>query len=81
MNSDGEDIQTRDLFLAIKTMNTVNAVLFILVWTFTAVCQADDDVCSISCEEVTGAVGKEVTLTCSVSQKPQKSRSWTRGGS
>ncbi|XP_048026577.1 uncharacterized protein LOC125255407 isoform X2 [Megalobrama amblycephala] len=27
------------------------------------------DVCNISCKEVTGDVGKEVTLTCSVSQK------------
>ncbi|XP_016408863.1 uncharacterized protein LOC107740851 [Sinocyclocheilus rhinocerous] len=48
-------------------MNAVNAVqLFILVWTFTAVCQADDDVI-VSCQNVTGSVGKEVTLTCSVS--------------
>ncbi|XP_042624012.1 uncharacterized protein LOC109094041 [Cyprinus carpio] len=48
-------------------MNAVNAVqLFILVWTFTAVCQADDDVI-VSCDDVTGSVGKEVTLTCSVS--------------
>ncbi|XDV44072.1 hypothetical protein PO909_012421 [Leuciscus waleckii] len=48
-------------------MNAVNAVqLFTLVWTFTAVCQADDDI-SVSCENVTGTVGEEVTLTCSVS--------------
>ncbi|XP_059387404.1 uncharacterized protein LOC132121707 isoform X3 [Carassius carassius] len=48
-------------------MNAVNAVqLFILVWTFTAVCQDDEDV-SVSCYEVTGSVGKEVNLTCSVS--------------
>ncbi|XP_042624061.1 uncharacterized protein LOC122147077 isoform X2 [Cyprinus carpio] len=48
-------------------MNAVNAVqLFILVWTFTAVCQ-DDKKISVSCDDVTGFVGKEVTLTCSVS--------------
>ncbi|XP_039521342.1 uncharacterized protein LOC120474786 isoform X1 [Pimephales promelas] len=52
-----------------KTMNAVNAVqLFIVVWTFTAVCQADDDI-SVNCEDVTGTVRKEVTLTCSVSLK------------
>ncbi|ROI82019.1 hypothetical protein DPX16_22254 [Anabarilius grahami] len=50
-------------------MNALNAVLFIVVWTSIAVCQADDDVCSVSCEDVTGTVGEEVTLTCSVSQK------------
>ncbi|CAM4712084.1 unnamed protein product [Leuciscus chuanchicus] len=50
-----------------KSMNAVNAVqLFTLVWTFTAVCQADDDI-SVSCEDVTGTVKKEVTFTCSVS--------------
>ncbi|KAF4106305.1 hypothetical protein G5714_012295 [Onychostoma macrolepis] len=48
-------------------MNAVNAVqLFILVWTFTAVCQADAEIV-LSCENVTGSVGKEVNLTCSVS--------------
>ncbi|XP_016119882.1 uncharacterized protein [Sinocyclocheilus grahami] len=48
-------------------MNADNVVLlFILVWTFTAVCQADKEVI-VSCENVTGSVGKEVTLTCSVS--------------
>ncbi|XP_016109058.1 uncharacterized protein [Sinocyclocheilus grahami] len=48
-------------------MNAVNAVqLFILVWTFTAVCQADKDL-SVSCDDVIGSVGKEVHLTCSVS--------------
>ncbi|XP_048027362.1 uncharacterized protein LOC125261577 [Megalobrama amblycephala] len=51
-------------------MNAVNSVqLFIVVWTFTAVCRADDDVCSISCEDVTGTVGKQVAFTCSVPQK------------
>ncbi|XP_039521341.1 uncharacterized protein LOC120474784 isoform X3 [Pimephales promelas] len=52
-----------------KTMNAVNAVqLFIVVWTFTAVCQADDEM-SVSCEDVTGTASEEVTLTCSVSLK------------
>ncbi|XP_048036088.1 uncharacterized protein LOC125261576 isoform X2 [Megalobrama amblycephala] len=50
-------------------MGADNVLLFILVWTFTAVCQADDDVCSVSCEDVTGDVGKEANLTCNVSQK------------
>ncbi|KAK2876077.1 hypothetical protein Q8A67_020173 [Cirrhinus molitorella] len=50
----------------ITTMNVVNAVqLFILVWTFSAVCQADDDF-SISCDDVTGSVGKEATFTCRI---------------
>ncbi|XP_077065357.1 uncharacterized protein LOC143718238 [Siphateles boraxobius] len=50
-------------------MNAVNAVqLFILVWTFTDVCQADGDI-SVSCADVTGTVRKEVTFTCSVSLK------------
>ncbi|XP_048026887.1 uncharacterized protein LOC125255588 [Megalobrama amblycephala] len=47
-------------------MGADNLLLFILVWT---VCQADDNVCSVSCENVTGTVGEEVTFTCSVSQK------------
>ncbi|XP_050957829.1 uncharacterized protein LOC127158925 isoform X3 [Labeo rohita] len=51
----------------ITTMNAVNAVLlFILVWTFSAVCKADGDVI-VSCDEVTGFVGKEVTFNCSIS--------------
>ncbi|XP_016313724.1 uncharacterized protein LOC107666794 [Sinocyclocheilus anshuiensis] len=51
-------------------MNAVNVVqLFILVWTFTAVCQADDGFVSASCDDVTGSVEKEVTLTCSISQQ------------
>ncbi|XP_077056402.1 uncharacterized protein LOC143709686 [Siphateles boraxobius] len=55
--------------LRIKTMNGVNAVqLFILVWTFTAVCQADGDI-SVSCADVTGTVSEEITFTCSVSLK------------
>ncbi|XP_016371794.1 uncharacterized protein LOC107711325 isoform X2 [Sinocyclocheilus rhinocerous] len=50
-------------------MNAVNAVqLFILVWTFTAVCQADKNF-SVSCDDVTGFVGKKVNLTCRVSQQ------------
>ncbi|KAK2876079.1 hypothetical protein Q8A67_020175 [Cirrhinus molitorella] len=48
-------------------MNAVNAVqLFILVWSFSAVCQADNDF-SVSCDDVTGTVGKEVTFICSIS--------------
>ncbi|KAK7135090.1 hypothetical protein R3I93_018255 [Phoxinus phoxinus] len=39
--------------------------LFILVWIFPAVCQADDDI-SVRCEDVTGTVDEEVTLTCSL---------------
>ncbi|XP_058625542.1 uncharacterized protein LOC131536549 isoform X2 [Onychostoma macrolepis] len=41
-------------------------LLFTLLWTFTAVCQADEEI-SLSCDDVTGSVGKEVTLSCSVS--------------
>ncbi|KAK9965928.1 hypothetical protein ABG768_004990 [Culter alburnus] len=53
-------------------MNAVNSVqLFILV--LTAVCRADDDVCSVTCMNVTETVGKEVNFTCSVSQKCSKS--------
>ncbi|XP_050956701.1 uncharacterized protein LOC127157483 [Labeo rohita] len=49
-------------------MNAVNAVhLFIMVWTFTAVCQANDDGCSVKCQNVTGFVGNEATFKCSVS--------------
>ncbi|XP_026104326.1 uncharacterized protein LOC113075883 isoform X1 [Carassius auratus] len=48
-------------------MKAVNAVqLFSLFWTFTALCQADEDI-SVSCEKVTGSVGKEGNLHCSVS--------------
>ncbi|KTG04205.1 hypothetical protein cypCar_00046542, partial [Cyprinus carpio] len=51
----------------ITIMNAVNALqLFILVWTFTAVCQDYDDII-VSCDDVTGSVGREVNLTCSVS--------------
>ncbi|CAM4712090.1 unnamed protein product [Leuciscus chuanchicus] len=61
------DLKLLSSLLLMKTMNAVNAVqLFILVWTFTAVCQADDHI-SVRCENVTGTVGEEVTLTCSVS--------------
>ncbi|XP_058601211.1 uncharacterized protein LOC131520761 [Onychostoma macrolepis] len=51
-------------------MNAVNAVqMFILIWTFYAVCQADDDFI-VSCDDVTGSVGNEVTFTCRVSLQP-----------
>ncbi|KAK2876075.1 hypothetical protein Q8A67_020171 [Cirrhinus molitorella] len=53
--------------LKIKSMNAVNAVqLFIVVWTFTAVCQADVDFCSVTCHNVTESVGNEAQFTCSV---------------
>ncbi|XP_058648670.1 uncharacterized protein LOC131550541 isoform X2 [Onychostoma macrolepis] len=48
-------------------MSADNVVLlFTLLWTFMAVCQADKNI-NLSCENVTGSVGKEVNLTCSVS--------------
>ncbi|XP_059387406.1 uncharacterized protein LOC132121708 isoform X1 [Carassius carassius] len=51
-------------------MNAVNVVeLIIVVWSFSAVCQDSDDDISVSCYDVTGSVGKEVTLTCSISLK------------
>ncbi|XP_039521348.1 uncharacterized protein LOC120474787 [Pimephales promelas] len=50
-------------------MNAVNPVqLIILLWTFTALCQADDEM-SVNCEDVTGTVSEEVTLTCGISLK------------
>ncbi|ROI82020.1 hypothetical protein DPX16_22255 [Anabarilius grahami] len=55
-------------------MNSVNSLqLFLLVWTFTAVGRADDDLCSVSCKNVTGTVGEEITLICNVSQKCSES--------
>ncbi|XP_058650350.1 uncharacterized protein LOC131551415 isoform X2 [Onychostoma macrolepis] len=48
-------------------MNAINAVqLFFLLWTFTAVCQADDDFFSVTCQNVTGSVGKQATFTCKI---------------
>ncbi|XP_056626986.1 uncharacterized protein LOC130438814 isoform X2 [Triplophysa dalaica] len=45
-------------------MGAVNVCLMLLlVWTLTAVCKDDD----ITCEDVTGHVGKELTLTCRIS--------------
>ncbi|XP_065116759.1 uncharacterized protein [Paramisgurnus dabryanus] len=38
-------------------------LLVLLVWTFTAVCEADDDI-AINCEDVTAPVGDKITLTC-----------------
>ncbi|XP_039521347.1 uncharacterized protein LOC120474786 isoform X4 [Pimephales promelas] len=49
-------------------MGAGNVLMFILVWTFTAVCHANDEM-SVSCEDGTGTVRKEVTFTCSVSLK------------
>ncbi|KTF72876.1 hypothetical protein cypCar_00046085, partial [Cyprinus carpio] len=63
-------------------MSAVNVVqLFVLVLVFNTVCQADEGAIkpeieieapgkkdiSVSCKNVTGSVGKEVTLTCNVS--------------
>lgn len=49
-------------------MNAVNVLaLLVLVWSFTAVCQPIGDF-NVSCDNVTGTVGKEVILTCSISQ-------------
>ncbi|XP_073671093.1 uncharacterized protein [Paramisgurnus dabryanus] len=49
-------------------MGAVNVLqLILLVWTFTAVCEADDDPFSITCENVTGGVGEKLNLTCTVS--------------
>ncbi|KAK7135089.1 hypothetical protein R3I93_018254 [Phoxinus phoxinus] len=51
-----------------KTMIALIAVQLFILWTFPAVCQADDDI-SVRCEDVTGTVDQEVTLACSVSLK------------
>ncbi|XP_073723300.1 uncharacterized protein [Misgurnus anguillicaudatus] len=48
-------------------MGAVNVVLLVLlVWTSTAVSEADDDI-PITCKNVTAHVGDEITLTCTVS--------------
>ncbi|XP_026078017.1 uncharacterized protein LOC113055858 [Carassius auratus] len=68
MYSDAEDRKRKNH--RIRTMNAVNVVeLFLVVWSFSAVCQGSDDDVSVSCDYVTGSVGKEVTLSCSVSLK------------
>ncbi|XP_026111510.1 uncharacterized protein LOC113088269 isoform X2 [Carassius auratus] len=68
MYSDAEDRKRKNH--RIRTMNVVNVVeLFIVVWSFSAACQGSDDDVSVSCDYVTGSVGKEVTLSCSVSLK------------
>ncbi|XP_065116757.1 uncharacterized protein [Paramisgurnus dabryanus] len=52
-------------------MGAVNVVLLVLlVWTFTAVCEDDDDII-ISCEVVTAPVGDEINLACNVSYLKQ----------
>ncbi|KTG04204.1 hypothetical protein cypCar_00038911 [Cyprinus carpio] len=49
-------------------MNAVSVVeLLIVVWSFSAVCEGYDDDFIVSCQNVTGSMRKEVTLTCSVS--------------
>ncbi|XP_051530880.1 uncharacterized protein LOC127427355 [Myxocyprinus asiaticus] len=55
-------------------MGSVSFVLLlILVWTFTTVCEDDNfEKCAVTCEDVTGTVGKDLTLTCSVSWKCSK---------
>ncbi|XP_056326115.1 uncharacterized protein LOC130239010 isoform X4 [Danio aesculapii] len=64
MNTDYKDRR-------ITTMNATDAVLlFILLCTSTVTCQANEsDVCSVSCNNVTGTVGKEVIFTCRVSEQ------------
>ncbi|XP_051530878.1 uncharacterized protein LOC127427353 [Myxocyprinus asiaticus] len=43
-------------------------LLFVLVWTFSAVCEDNDDnLSTITCEHITGTVGENVTLICRVS--------------
>ncbi|KAA0724898.1 hypothetical protein E1301_Tti014820 [Triplophysa tibetana] len=45
-------------------MGDVNVCLMLLLlWTLTAVCKDDD----ITCEDVTGHLGEELTLTCRIS--------------
>ncbi|XP_052467910.1 uncharacterized protein LOC128025517 isoform X1 [Carassius gibelio] len=68
MHSDAEDRKRKKR--RIRTMNAVNVVeLFLVVLSFSAVCQGSDDDISVSCDDVTGSVGKEVNLSCSVSLK------------
>nr|XP_055032781.1 uncharacterized protein LOC129421345 isoform X2 [Misgurnus anguillicaudatus] len=53
-------------------MGAVNVVLLVLlVWTFTAVCEADYDITS-KCEDVTAHVGNKINLTCTVSYLNKK---------
>ncbi|XP_065116703.1 uncharacterized protein [Paramisgurnus dabryanus] len=48
-------------------MGGVNVILLVLlVWTFTAVSEANIDI-TIKCENVTAHVGDEITFTCTVS--------------
>ncbi|XP_056325901.1 uncharacterized protein LOC130238812 [Danio aesculapii] len=56
-----------------KAMDVINAVqMFMLLWSFTLVCQADPHGCAVSCDNVTGTVGKEVIFTCRVSEQMAK---------
>ncbi|XP_056325959.1 uncharacterized protein LOC130238866 isoform X2 [Danio aesculapii] len=51
-------------------MTVINAVqIFMLLWGFIAVCQTDADGCNVSCNNVTGAVRKEVIFNCSFSEQ------------
>ncbi|XP_056325695.1 uncharacterized protein LOC130238639 [Danio aesculapii] len=50
-----------------KAMTVINAVqIFLLLWGFTTVSQADAANCGVTCNDVTGTVGNEVILACSV---------------
>ncbi|XP_073723297.1 uncharacterized protein [Misgurnus anguillicaudatus] len=46
-------------------MGGVNVVLVLLVWTFTAVSEANIDI-KIKCENVTAHVGDKITINCTV---------------
>ncbi|XP_065116755.1 uncharacterized protein [Paramisgurnus dabryanus] len=49
-------------------MGVVNVVLLVLlVWTFTSVCEEDDNEITINCEDVTARVEDKINLTCTVS--------------
>nr|XP_003199701.1 uncharacterized protein LOC100535892 [Danio rerio] len=51
-------------------MAVINAVqIFMLLLGFTAVCQTDADGCNVRCNDVTGAVRKEVMFNCSFSEQ------------
>ncbi|KAI7796949.1 hypothetical protein IRJ41_009952 [Triplophysa rosa] len=49
-------------------MGDISIVLLVLlVWKFTAACDTDPDFFKQACKDVTGHVGKELTLNCTVS--------------
>ncbi|NP_001314959.1 uncharacterized protein LOC100332446 precursor [Danio rerio] len=56
-----------------KAMTVINAVqIFMLLWGFIAVCQADIGDCGVRCNDVTGTVGKEMIFACSVCEQSTK---------